>query len=157
MADPGQLVAQGRRQRANEATRARGARGREAVREGALADDRGDRAVTGGRLDHMAAAERGAPQGDPLAVDRVEAASVGERCGPVAQLALDVEQLARLAVAVAEVAVGEDQRRDAGVREPARVGLEPQLAGRAEAVAEDHQRRPLGVRHEQPGPAVVTA
>ena len=90
-----------------------------------------------------------------VGVDLVEAARVGERRGPVAELALDVEQLARLAAAVAEVPVGEDQRGDAGVREPARVGLEPVLAGAAEAVAEDHQRRALGVGHEQPGAALV--
>ena len=128
---------------------------RETVREGALADDRGDGAVAGGRLDHVTAAERGAPQRDPLVVDLVEAAGVGERRGPVAELALDVEQLAGLAAAVAEVPVGEDERGDASVREPARVGLEPELAGRAEAVAEDHERRALGVGHEQPGPALV--
>ena len=155
MADPRQLVAKRRHDRAGEAARARGARGGEAVGERALADDGGDGAVAGGRLDHVAAAERGPPQRDPLVVDPVEAARVGERCRPVAELALDVEQLPRLAAAVAEVPVGEDERGDAGVREPARVGLEPELAGRAEAVAEDHERRALGVGHEQPGPALV--
>ena len=59
------------------------------------------------------------------------------------------------AAAVAEVPVGEDQRGDARVGESLGVGLEPVLAGPAEAVAEDHQRRVLGVGHEQPGAALI--
>src|SRR5439155_21613937 len=134
------LVAKGGHQSANEAARARGARGGETVREWALAHDGGDGAVAGGRLDHMAAPERGPPQRDPLAVDPIEPARIGERCRPVAELALDVEQLARLAAAVSEVPVGEDERSHARICEPARVRLEPELAGRAEAVPEDHER-----------------
>ena len=103
----------------------------------------------------MPAGERGPPQRDPIVVDPVEAARVRERGGPVAELALDVEQLPRLAAAVAEVPVGEDERSDAGVGESLGVGLEPVLARPTEAVAEDHQRRALGVRHEQPGAALV--
>ena len=154
-AEAGQLVAKRRHERPREAARARGARRREAVRERALADDGGDGAVAGGRLDHMPAAERGPPQRDPIVVDPVEAAGVRERCRPVAELALDVEQLAGLAAAVAEVPVGEHQRGDARVGEPLGVRLQAVLPRCAEAVAEDHQRRPLGVGHEQPGPAVV--
>jgi hypothetical protein len=103
----------------------------------------------------MAAAEGRPPQRDPLVVDVIEAARVSERCSPVAELALDVEQLARLAAAVAEVPVGEGQRGDADVREAAGKGLEPVLARCSETVAEDHERRALGVGHEQPGAALV--
>jgi hypothetical protein len=103
----------------------------------------------------MPACERGPPQRDPIVVDPVELACVGERCGPVAELALDVEQLPRLAAAVTEVPVGEDERGDPGVGEPLRIGLEPVLARATEAVAEDHERRVVGVGHEQPAPTVV--
>src|SRR5205823_3917313 len=140
-----------------EAARTRCARGGEPVGERALADDRRDGAkvahstfsatsylVASGGLDDVPAAERGAPQRDAVAVDPVETASVGKGGGPVAELALDVEQLARLAAAVAEVPVGEDQRGDAGIREAAREGLQAVLARRPQAVAEDHERRMLG-------------
>ena len=150
-----QLVAKRRHDRAGEAARARGADARKAVGEGALADDRGDGAIAGGGLDHVTASERGAPQRDPLAVDPVEAARIGDRRRPVGELAFDVEQLARLAAAVAEVPVGERERGDPRVREPASVRLEPELPSRAEAVSEDHERRPLGVGHEQPAAALV--
>lgn len=150
-----QFVAQRRHDRAGEAARAHGTQGGQAVRERALADDRGDATVAGGCLDDVAAAERGPPQRDPIVVDPIEAAGVGERGGPVAELALDVEQLPRLPAAVAEVPVGEDQRGDARVGESLGIGLEPVLAGPTEAMAEDHQRRVLGVGHEQPGAAVI--
>ena len=37
----------------------------------------------------------------------------------------------------------------------ASAGLQPVLPGRSETVAEDHQRRALGLGHEQPGAALV--
>ena len=138
---PRQLVAKRRHDRTGEAARARGADAGEAVGEGALADDRGDGAVAGGGLDHVTTSERGAPQRDPLAVDPVQTARIGDRRRPVGELAVDVQQLARLPAAVAEVPVGEREGRDPRVRESASVRLEPELPSRAEAVSEDHERR----------------
>ena len=80
---PRELVAKRRHDRAGEAARARGADAGEAVGERALADDRGDGAVAGGGLDHVTAPERSAPERNPLGVDLVEAARVGERRRPV--------------------------------------------------------------------------
>jgi hypothetical protein len=103
----------------------------------------------------VAAAEGRPPERNPPGVDLVEAARVGERRRPVGELALDVEQLARLAATVAELPIGERERGDPGVREAAGKGLQPVLPGRAETVAEDHERWPLGVGHEQPPAALV--
>jgi len=55
----------------------------------------------------VAAAERGAPDRDGVRADAVERAREPQRGAPVLELAADVEQLARLAARIAEVAVRE--------------------------------------------------
>ena len=60
---------------------------------------------------------------------------------PVGELSPDRQQLARLAAAVAEVAVGEGQRGDAGLGETFGESVQAHLACRAEAVPEDDHRR----------------
>ena len=57
---------------------------------------------------------------------------------PVFELLVDVEQLSRLALARAEVAIVEDQAGVAGLAEALGVGVESHLAHGAETVAHDH-------------------
>ncbi len=59
---------------------------------------------------------------------------------PVLELAADAQQLARLALAGAEVAVVEHQRGQAGGGEALGVGVQALLAHGAEAVGHDHAR-----------------
>ena len=130
-------------------------RGGDPVGERALADDRGDVAVALGGDQDVATAKRRSPQRDAGGVDSVQRSCVGERRGPVGELAFDVQQLPWVSAAVAEVAVGEDQCGDAGVGEAAGERLQAVLARRAEAVPKDHQRRVVGLGQEQPGAAFV--
>src|SRR6266542_409126 len=51
------------------------------------------------------AAERASPDGDPCGLYPLERTGIGTRRSPVLKLTTDVQQLARLTVAVAEVAV----------------------------------------------------
>ena len=93
---------------------------RDAVGERRLRDHRREPLALRGDLDHVPAGERGAPERDPVAVDAVEPAGVGDRRPPVVVLAADVDQQPRLAAGVAEVAVVEDERRVARRRRSAR-------------------------------------
>jgi hypothetical protein len=107
----------------------------------------------------VAAGERAAEQADAVRVDPVEVARVRQRAVEVRVLARDVEQLAGLAAAGAEVAVIEQQHPDPGRAEALGVGGEAQLLGRAEAVRHHHQR-PRSVealRLVQPAGAPVVA
>ena len=94
-APAGQLVAEPQHRRVRQAAWVCRPGGREAIGEWALADYCGDAAVTRGGDEHVTAAEGGAPECDALGIDLLEGARIGERRGPVAELALDVEQLAR--------------------------------------------------------------
>src|SRR5215208_7258290 len=85
-----------------------------------LGDHRSDARIFGGD-DDVPTAERGAPQRDPIGIHAFEAASAANRRAPVLELALDADQLARLATALAEAAVVERECREAGLGEPPRV------------------------------------
>nr|WP_280387049.1 hypothetical protein [Nocardia wallacei] len=91
----------------------------------------------------MRAAERVAPQHDSIGVDALVTA--GERDGGanVGELPGDVGHLPRRAVALAEAAVVEDQRREARTREALGV-IEQPVHRPAESVTQHHtgQRRP---------------
>ena len=116
-------------------------RGLQAVGHRALRDDRRDRGLLRRDRERVAAAERGAEQAD--ARDPLQPARVGERAAPVLELAVDVQQLARLAAAGAEVAVVEQQRGEAGLGEALGVGGQALVAHRREAVAEHDGTRSL--------------
>ena len=115
---------------------------REAV-ERDLGDYRSDARIFGGDDDDVPAAERGAPQRDPLWIHAFEAASAANDRAPVLELALDTDQLARLATALAKAAVVERECREAGLGEPPRVVEQPVL-GAAEAVAHHNAWPPSG-------------
>jgi hypothetical protein len=133
--------------------------GREAIGERALRDDRRDPPVGRPDGEHVAAGERAAEQADALRIDPVEVARVRQRAAEVSLLAGDVDQLAGLAAAGAEVAVIEQQHPDPGRAEALGVGGEAQLLGPAEAVRHHHQRpRSLeALRPVQPTGAPVVA
>jgi hypothetical protein len=56
----------------------------------------------------VTAAERASPDGEPRGINALERARIDNRRSPVVELTPDVQQLARLTVAVAEVAVIEN-------------------------------------------------
>ncbi|HMJ03766.1 MAG TPA: hypothetical protein VK506_12545, partial [Conexibacter sp.] len=91
-----------------------------------------------GGVHHEAAARRAGPQREPLRVEVNTRPYERERGREVVRLAAHVEQLARLALARAEAARVELQRRHAGGRErlaPSRVAV--QLAHARRRVQED--------------------
>ena len=65
---------------------------------------------------------------------------MGDGGVPVGQLAGDAQQLARLTLAGAEVAVVEHQHGHAGRGEPLGIGVQALLAHGAEPVGHDHAR-----------------
>ena len=95
-----------------------------AVEHRALRRDRGDPRVARGGDHDVAARERAAPQRDALWVDAGHAARKFDGRGPVRELLRNGDELARLAVAGAEVPVVEQQHMKAGFGETQRIGLE---------------------------------
>ena len=127
-------------------------------RNGTWRDRRRHARVAGRRGERVAAAHRRSEGDDPLRVGAVERACVRDRRAPVLELARRLEQV-RLAAAVTEAAVVEDEREQPRRREA--------LGERAEAVAacpgqpvghHHHRRRPLlRGRPEQPRRALLAA
>lgn len=78
---------------ATDLNRPRGPECGDPVGERGLGDDRGDAPVLGADLDDMPSGERCPPERDPVGVDTVESAGVGDRRAPVLELAGDREQL----------------------------------------------------------------
>ena len=74
-------------------------------------------------------------------VDLLAAPGVGERGAPVLPLAPGIHQVARLAAAVAEVAVVEGEDREAGGGEVLGEGVEALAADAAEARSHHHAGR----------------
>jgi len=114
------------------------------VGDRALSDD-GGQAVRALRRDgdHVAAGEGGAPGDDAAAVRLGQVPGTGDRGLPVFPLPGDRQQLARLALAVAEVPVVEHQAGVTGRAEPAGVGGESHRPHAAEPVGHhDHRRLP---------------
>lgn len=66
---------------------------------------------------------------------------MGDGRVPVGELTLDGQKLPGLATGVAEVAIGEGERRDPGLGELLGEGVEAHLPGGAESVPEDHDGR----------------
>src|SRR4051812_9510008 len=88
----------------------------------------------------MTAAEGASPDGDPRGIDALERAGIGNCRSPVLKLTTDVQQLARLTVAVAEVAVIENQGREPGLGEALGELVEALVAHSREAVRQDYAR-----------------
>jgi hypothetical protein len=128
------------------------------VGERALGDRGGHGVVARRGEERVPAAEGGAPQDDPRAIEILARADVVQGGPPVLELAVDVEQLPRLAGARSEVAVVEDQARVAGGLEALRVGVESHLLDGAESVRHDEHRvrRLAGGRVEPRGAGVVS-
>ena len=86
--------------------------------------------------------------------ERIVAAGAGDRGGPVLQLALDIQQLSRLPVAAAEVAVVEHQAGVARLREPLRKAVQAHFLDGAEAMGHhDNRVRSRGGRQIKPATA----
>jgi hypothetical protein len=88
----------------------------------------------------VTAAEGASPDRNPRGVYSTERAGVLDRCLPVAELTADIQQLARVPVTVAEVAVIEDEGREPGLSEALGVRVEALVADRREAVRQDNTR-----------------
>jgi hypothetical protein len=101
------------------------------VEERDLADRRRDAAVgrRGGQC--VAATRRGPERRQPIAVDARQGAGGRDRRAPVLELAARLEQV-RLAAAVAEAAVVEDEGGDAGGGESLRERAQP-VASRSDS------------------------
>src|SRR4029077_13024092 len=98
--------------------------------------------MAGGDGDGMTAAEGAAPDGNAGSVDVTTILHPCDGGTPVGELALDRQELPRLAAAVAEVPIGEGQGGDTRLGEPFGEGVQAHLACRAQAVPEDdHGRR----------------
>ena len=109
-----------------------------------LRHDRGDAGIVGRDGDHVAAAEGGAPQRDPLRIDARGGPGTAYRGMVVLSLLAHVDELARLAAARAEMAVVEDQHREPCRGKP--LGVDPRQPLRtAEAVT--HHDAGHGSRH----------
>jgi hypothetical protein len=93
-----------------------------------------------GESHDVTAAERASPDGDPRGINALERAGIGNRRSPVRQLTTDVQQLARLTIAVAEVAVIEDESRESGLGEALGVCVQALVAYCREAVRQDDAR-----------------
>ncbi|MNF58334.1 hypothetical protein D3C84_398860 [compost metagenome] len=100
----------------------------------------------------MTTTERGAPQNDPRGVHLAEAARIGNRGFPVFELTADVEELARLALAVAEVAIIEDEAGIPDSHETLGERRQSHPLRPAEAVPHHYDgKRPRAQRSIQPG------
>ena len=128
------------------------------VEEGHLAHRRRDPPVVRRGGERVAAAHRGAEGGDPLGVDAGQRAGEADRRAPVLELARGVEEV-RLAAAVAEAAMVEEERGDARRGEALGERPEPVAARPREAVRhDDDRRRGLAARRRiEPGRAGVAA
>jgi hypothetical protein len=138
-------------------TQAGGARERVAVGVRDLRDDGGDRSVGGRDAQHLTAAQRRTPQPDQVRVDVIARTDVRD-CGvPVVELALDVQHLAWVPVARAEVTVIERERRDTrGGEPPGRLAKGP-VRRRTESVRHHYASgRPAVVGLVEPATAVNT-
>ena len=91
--------------------------------------------------ERVRAAVARAPDPDPVAVDLVARAGVGDRVPVVAHLRPRVDLLPRLAVGRAQVAVVVDQRAEPGLAEHLGERVEEELLDRAVAVAHHDRRR----------------
>ena len=106
------------------------------VDEGHLAYRRRDPRIVRCGGERVAAAHRGAEGGDALGVDVGKRAGEGDRRAPVVELAGRVEEVG-LAAAVAEAAVVEEERGDAGSGEALGEGPEAVAARPGQAVRHD--------------------
>src|SRR2546422_1050790 len=93
----------------------------------------------------MSTGQRHAPEHDLLGVDAGQPARVRDRGAVVVELSLDAHELARLALARAQVAEVEQQRVVAGGGELLGIGLETTVAGVAKGVAHDDAWAPVAV------------
>jgi hypothetical protein len=117
--------------------------------------DRGGHLRIGRRgREGVAAAHRGPERRDPRRVDAIEAAGMGDCCGPVLELASGHEQV-RLTVTVAEAAVVEHKRGDPRFSEPFGERAEEITPSAAQAMRHDDRRRLPGPAGIQPRRTVV--
>ena len=119
--------------------RRRQQRGLEAVGHRALGDDGGESADSAASV--IACPPPNEEPNSPTRSIPGSAARVVDRGPPVRELAADVEQLARLAAAGAEMAVVEHERGQAGRGEALGVGGQALVVHGGEAVAEHDARR----------------
>ena len=132
--------------------------GRDPIGVRNLGDRRNQSTVLGGDVDHVTAGERGAPDGDPVRIHALQAACEGDGAMPVAVLPTDVDELTRLAVAAAQVAIVEGQCRVPCRAEALGVGVKPPLLQHSDPVPQDDARggRIPGRRRPQPGGALLS-
>ena len=109
------------------------------VEERDLADRGGDAPVLSRGGQRVSPAHRGAEGRDPLRVDRGQGAGERDRRAPVLELERRLEEVG-LARAVAEPAVVEDERLEAGGGEALGEGAEPIAPRAREAVGHDDDR-----------------
>jgi hypothetical protein len=101
-----------------------------------------DPGVVGRDRDDVSTAERVTPQRHPVGVEVVPSPNPGDGGSEVLALSGEVDDLARMAAALPEAAVVEDQGGDAVGGEPFGIGKQP-VHGAAEAVGEDDNRQTL--------------
>jgi hypothetical protein len=106
-----------------------------------LRDDALHAPVDRAHHEHVRGAVARAPDADPLAVDLVAGAGIGDRVPVVAHLRPRVDLLPRLAVARAEVAVVVQQHAEPGSAEDVGERVEEELLDRAVAVAHHDRGR----------------
>lgn len=149
------LVAHGERSDLERAGRTEGQTGGEAVGKRTLRDHGSQPVVVCRGCQHMTTAEGGSPDDDAAGIDIVAAAGKSDGGLPVLQLLPDIQQLARLAFAVAEVAVIKDQTGVAGGTEALGEGIKAHDAGAAQTMGhDDHGRRTPGLGQVKPGAAL---
>jgi hypothetical protein len=88
-------------------------------------------------------AERATPERDPRGFDALQLTGVSERRGPILELAFDVEELARLALASAEVTVVKRENGKSAGLKALCIPVEAHLLDRAQTVTHHHQRGPV--------------
>jgi hypothetical protein len=110
------------------------------VEERHLSDRRCHPGVFRRRRERVAGSHRGPEGRHPIAVHARQRAGAGDRRPPVLALSRRAEHI-RLATAVAEAAVVEDQRRDSRRREAFGERPQPVPPGAGEAMAHDDRRR----------------
>jgi hypothetical protein len=128
------------------------------VEERHLADDRGDPLVGGSGGERVSAAHRRPESRHPVGIDAGQGPPEGERRPPILELPARPEEV-RLAAAVAEAAMVEDQGLDAGGREALGEGPQAVAPGSRKAVCHHHQRRRTGSARDriEPGGTRVGA
>ena len=154
---PGAVAQPGPREAQDVAGSADVDQGTEAVDDRSDTDRRGDPGLRQSQRLDMAAAQRVAPERDPICVYGVERTRAADRGAPVVALAPGEHQPTRLATAATEVAVVEGEGGESGIREAFRVQRQALVVDARGAGAEDDAgNRVIAAcrRSEEPGGAL---